>query len=525
MKTPTRVAKSLQFLTSGMGGDAAHVIGDAFFAETSDELVLVRDITVHSLCEHHMLPFHGKVHVAYVPDGRVVGLSKLARLSELFSRRLQVQERLTQQIADALMAELAPRGVAVVMECAHMCMAMRGVQKPGATTVTSCMLGTFKVDPHLRAELFQQLALPVAGSFSPAGAHAASGGCSCGTCLDAEDVRSAGRHLVGGGGFVVGGGGVGRRLPHQQLNTFASSGSSGGSRGSTSDQAFSRPSAAAQDDDDDDVVTISLGKEDMKFSAGHFTVFGGANRERLHGHNFSVSAEVSFAPKSASDGLMVDYGVLKRQLRQLCAAWDEALLLPARNPHLRVEHGSSSTNASGEVVRVVFGERAASRPAGSAMLAGDEAFELPLQDVIVLPVTNVTGEELSRLLLEQFLKVCAADLNAAGATDVEVTVSSGLGQGVTTRRTLRPGWHSGSLLPPFNRTAGGAPQRAFSSVRAARPRLVSNSSLFSSVASRSEGPGGAGAAGTAVVTGGSSGIGLAVANKFASLGWHVHNIR
>ena len=182
LKTPSRVAKSMRFLTSGMNRPASEVVNDALFAETSDEMVLVRDIDIFSLCEHHMLPFHGKVHVAYVPDGRVVGLSKLARLSDLFSRRLQVQERLTAQIAGALMAELAPLGVAVVMECSHMCMAMRGVRTQGASTVTSCMLGDFKTNAGLRAELFQALAMPACAATPARTFSSARGACSCGVC-------------------------------------------------------------------------------------------------------------------------------------------------------------------------------------------------------------------------------------------------------------------------------------------------------------------------------------------------------
>eukprot|EP00937_MAST-01D_sp_MAST-1D-sp2_P003376 g3376.t1 len=164
LKTPMRVAKSLRFLTGGMRGSLGNVVNGAVFDVQSEEMVLVRDIDIFSLCEHHMLPFMGKVHIAYVPNGKVIGLSKLARISELYSRRLQVQERLTTQIAEALMEAMACPNVAVVMECAHMCMAMRGVQKPGATTITSCMRGSFSSDPHMRAELMTIIGLPPMGS-------------------------------------------------------------------------------------------------------------------------------------------------------------------------------------------------------------------------------------------------------------------------------------------------------------------------------------------------------------------------
>lgn len=138
IKTPARFAAALQFFTSGYTEtEPAALVGDAEWDENHTELVLVRDISVFSLCEHHMVPFHGKVHIGYIPNGKVVGLSKLARLATLYARRLQVQERLTTQIADAVAEILAPRGVAVLVEATHMCMVMRGVQKVGASTVAA----------------------------------------------------------------------------------------------------------------------------------------------------------------------------------------------------------------------------------------------------------------------------------------------------------------------------------------------------------------------------------------------------
>jgi GTP cyclohydrolase IA len=151
VRTPARVWESLSYLTDGYALDVAEVVGDAIFQEEYDEMVVVRDIELYSLCEHHLLPFFGRAHVAYIPDGRIVGLSKLPRIVDLFSRRLQVQERLTAQIADAIEETLRPRGVGVVIEASHLCMMMRGVQKQNSTTMTSALRGAFKTDSDTRS--------------------------------------------------------------------------------------------------------------------------------------------------------------------------------------------------------------------------------------------------------------------------------------------------------------------------------------------------------------------------------------
>lgn len=151
-KTPERVAKMFEFLTKGYAENVEKVLKKAIFTERYSEMVIVKDIDFYSLCEHHMLPFYGKCHIAYIPKGKIVGLSKLPRLVEVFSRRLQVQERLTQQIADTLYAVLKPEGVGVVMEARHLCMMMRGVEKQNSVATTSAMLGSFREDVKTRSE-------------------------------------------------------------------------------------------------------------------------------------------------------------------------------------------------------------------------------------------------------------------------------------------------------------------------------------------------------------------------------------
>lgn len=151
-RTPVRVRRALRFLTKGYEQDPRQIIGEALFEEDCDEMVVVKNIDFYSLCEHHLLPFYGKAHVAYVPDGRVVGLSKIPRLVEAFARRLQIQERLTQEIARTLMELVQPKGVGVVINAFHMCLAMRGVEKQNSIATTSAMLGAFRSNRATRAE-------------------------------------------------------------------------------------------------------------------------------------------------------------------------------------------------------------------------------------------------------------------------------------------------------------------------------------------------------------------------------------
>ncbi len=158
LETPSRVAESLRFLTEGYAADPATIVGDALFAvEDYDDMVIVKDIAFFSLCEHHLLPFFGRAHIGYVPEGRVVGLSKLPRLVDAYSHRLQLQERMTRDIAEAINTVVAPRGVGVVVEGRHLCIEMRGVEKESSQTVTSCMLGVFRSDQRTRAEFLSHI--------------------------------------------------------------------------------------------------------------------------------------------------------------------------------------------------------------------------------------------------------------------------------------------------------------------------------------------------------------------------------
>jgi GTP cyclohydrolase IA len=157
VRTPARAARAFEFLTQGYRQSLDEVVNDAIFHSDASEIILVKDIELYSMCEHHLLPFIGKVHVAYIPNGKVIGLSKIARLVDVFGQRLQIQEQLTVQIADALMKTLHPEGVAVVVEAKHLCMMMRGVEKQNSVMKTSCLLGSFKEDARTRGEFLSLL--------------------------------------------------------------------------------------------------------------------------------------------------------------------------------------------------------------------------------------------------------------------------------------------------------------------------------------------------------------------------------
>ena len=155
LRTPERVAKALAWLTQGYGSSAEDVVGTGVFSDDHDNMIMVRDIELYSMCEHHMLPFFGKAHVAYIPNGKIVGLSKIPRIVDVYARRLQVQERLTEQIAEGLCRVLNPTGVGVVIEAYHLCMMMRGVQKQNSKTITSALTGAFREDPKTRDEFLR----------------------------------------------------------------------------------------------------------------------------------------------------------------------------------------------------------------------------------------------------------------------------------------------------------------------------------------------------------------------------------
>jgi len=165
LKTPSRVAKALQFLTEGYHQDPQEILNQALFTSSNDEMVVVRDIEFYSMCEHHMLPIIGRAHVAYIPDGKVVGLSKIPRIVNVFARRLQIQEQMTEQIADAILETIHPKGVAVVIHARHMCMEMRGVEKINSTTVSSALRGLFKRDQRTRAEFYNIINTPAPSHF------------------------------------------------------------------------------------------------------------------------------------------------------------------------------------------------------------------------------------------------------------------------------------------------------------------------------------------------------------------------
>ena len=189
--TPKRVEKAMKFLTSGYQADVDGIINDALFTVDYNEMVIVKDIDFYSLCEHHLLPFFGKCHIAYIPEGRVIGLSKIPRLVDVFARRLQLQERLTSQIAETILAKIQPKGVAVVVEGTHLCMSMRGVEKQNSFAVTSAMHGIFRDNARTRMEFLELIRRPGIGRATSSGGHDALDGAARQAGLDACGDESA----------------------------------------------------------------------------------------------------------------------------------------------------------------------------------------------------------------------------------------------------------------------------------------------------------------------------------------------
>jgi GTP cyclohydrolase I len=511
LKTPKRYAKAMRFFTQGYQQDVDVVLNNAIFTEDSDEMVLVRNIEIFSLCEHHLVPFYGRCHIAYLPRGKVVGLSKLARIAELFSRRLQVQERLTKQIATTLMDKLDAAGVGVVLECKHMCMGSRGVQKPHAETVTSAMLGEFKTNESTRGEFLHlarstytpapeyaenmyrsgnprmfvtgrpgeggddgddgvvvhvertaegnKLYDELLGGHSPFGLnpketlqpndslrHRPLGQAILEGAVDTawdssgDSLGVAMRNGVGQAKVKpqwMGPGGVrvfdaqARGISSRKLafmddvddhrDDGAAAHGSGGSSGSS---RASRLGGAGKGNGDGSppvqYSTIELGKEDMKFSAAHYTVFSSTERERLHGHTHAVRVTLT-GPVSA-EGMVADYGIFKRLVREQCDAWDERYLIPERSPHVVVER-------DGGQIKVTH---------------GGTTHAIPDFDCLVLPVTNVTLEELSRVFLEKLVGgggggETGGPIDQFGIVSVTVKISSDGGRGQWASSTWRRG--------------------------------------------------------------------------------------
>ena len=380
LKTPKRYAKAMRFFTQGYTQDLDVVLNKAIFTEDSDEMVMLRNIEIFSMCEHHLVPFHGRAHIAYLPRGKVVGLSKLVRVAELFSRRLQVQERLTKQIATALNDSLEPHGVGVVIECVHLCMAMRGVQKPHSTTITSCMLGDFKTDARTRNEFLHlvrsaPLSHVSAGSGQGLSEAVGAGGSrifeSEGVHLErtSEGAQLFDRMLGGHQPNTL------RPLskPHRAMGQALSQGAGahdlpppldaappaggGGGQGVAHGGSYRQGVRYS---------TLEIGKEDMKFSAAHYTIFSATERERLHGQAASprlVSRHLSSALSCALSwraalrlGLACSL-LAPRSSQRLLAPWPllraaSALTWPARTPAPRANNPRADSHT--HAVRVQF---------------------------------------------------------------------------------------------------------------------------------------------------------------------------
>lgn len=477
LKTPMRAAKALQFFTKGYTESEASVMNNAIFDENHDEMILVRNIEFYSLCEHHMVPFTGRVHIAYIPRGKVVGLSKLARIVELFARRLQVQERLTRQIAEMLERELNAEGVGVVVEATHMCMTMRGVQKAHSSTVTSCMLGQFKSDIKTRTEFIGLINMGGFGD-SIMSSRGSSNLYAMYHSIGSESNNHSNNFEKNGKTELY------NKSNENSCNCFNEDhqhncyNHSKESHNSSSEHILQSPSnqpiSLSNKFKSGKLATINISKEDIKFSSGHFTIFSETEREALHGHNFSVSCSVTGL--IGDNGMIADYNILKDALRKICRKWDERVLIPTNSPFLEID-----SNASNHVIINFNGE----------------TMQFPKSDVVLLPLRNITGEELSGFLaneLHQYL-----DLN--NIVEIKVTVSSNKGQSVSSKISI-PSLPTDEPIHLSHNNINTT-QKADLAIQ---PLNSSRNIKY------------------AIVTGGSSGIGYSTCKQFLDSGFQVINI-
>lgn len=411
LRTPRRAADAWTALTSGYRMDVNAIVNNALFdVEHAGELVVVRDINVFSLCEHHLLPFFGTAHVAYKPakNAKVIGLSKLARIVDLFARRFQVQERLTAQVADTLQSILSAEGVAVWIDAAHTCMTMRGAAQPSASTITTALRGVFRDDPAARAEV-----MGVLGGSSwqtrVSSPHVPPAACSATSCV------------------FCGSGGGATAAPAPTLTAAPAVAPTAVLIAPTPPQHQGKPAAPATCDTvaspasastDGRVVTLRIAKQAHKFAAGHFTLFPDGTRERLHGHDHSVTCE--FTGVMGADGLVVDYKVLKGLIKQLCDKFDERLLVPAASPAVTISDYQPAPTAPGAPPSV---------PMVSITSCGT-TMHVPKDEVLPLPIANVSVEGLACVFLDE-LRAKLAALHPAVASamrKIVVSVETGPGQ-------------------------------------------------------------------------------------------------
>eukprot|EP01084_Bolivina_argentea_P099973 179620_1 len=371
LKTPLRAAKAMQFFSKGYYDNLSTVVNDAIFCENHDEMIIVKNIDFHSLCEHHLVPFRGRIHLAYLPNKNVIGLSKLARIVEMYCRRLQVQERLTQQIADDIHKALNPAGVACIIEAEHMCMTMRGVRKDHATTITSRMLGEFRDNYKTRTEFLSLITLnnpyaynmPVQPNYN--------------TIIDANNTPVVASNIQ-----TV----VTDIKPVCDTSKYAKQQMSDGER----------------------TATIEICKEDIKFSCAHVTIFSDSEREMIHGHTFSLCCNIN--GKVGSNGMMIDYKIIKAFLRNICNEWDEKFLIPTDSMYL-------SINENGQYFDIVFNN--------------EKIMQILKKEVILLPIRNITGEELSNYLSKYLENNLMQYIDNGDISKISVSVSASKGQFVT----------------------------------------------------------------------------------------------